>query len=185
MIARNDPPCLFARGGCIMRTERHEHGRTIIKTGDARIVRHAVAQAVRCERRAGRMTVRDVAPPLVLVENVMATPELPFPLLRGIVTAPYFTRGGEAITTAGYDARSALMLTLDHDLDVSVRAHPSPEQIVAALATIDDAAASVPDVAFQFIAPRGRVGTLLPGRGWRLQLFGQEAMTARSPSHDP
>lgn len=144
LVQRNSPPRLFTRSTQIVRLDYDRKGRLGIRNADAKVVRRELAEAVRCYRTNANAQV-DAPPPLCLVENIMATPGIDLPELRGVVHAPYFTSSGRAVTTAGYDPNSELMLVLGDDLiGLAISSTPSRPEVTAAIEMIDDLLADFP-----------------------------------------
>jgi hypothetical protein len=57
---------------------------------------------------AGKNTDISVSPPKVLAQNILATPDLPFPPLRGIVEVPVLRPDGSILADPGYDPATKL-----------------------------------------------------------------------------
>jgi len=136
----NDPPHLFRQAGQVVRVEIDEGGRPIAVRAKVEILRREMAAAVPWVRTNWHIGARvSVAPPRDVVENVLATPGLPFPGLRGIVSAPFFTASGELAVDSGYIAGANLYLMLDVGLHVpKVPNEPTRAQVTEAIATLDD-----------------------------------------------
>ncbi len=143
--AYNDPPQLFRQGGSLVRVGLDEHARPFVQPAGRDIVRQALAKSAGWLRSHANGKRTSVSPPKDVVENVIATPELPLPALRGIVTAAYFNRDGEFIATNGYNRHSALYLLKDLQLGVpSVPLKPSAGDVAGAVAAIDELLADFP-----------------------------------------
>jgi putative DNA primase/helicase len=141
LVRWNSPPTLFLKNGVIVRMGNDKEGHPIIVAAGVSIVRNALAKASEFTQR--RKVDREwkevfVPPPLVLVENVIATQYLPLPTLRGITLAPYFTAEGKLVTKPGYNPDSGLFLVLDGVSVPEVPSKPTDERIAAAVALIDD-----------------------------------------------
>jgi hypothetical protein len=136
----NSPPSFFRQNGVVVRMGVDEDGRPIIKPVSVPVMRHALANAVRhIKVRKGSGERVNVEPPRVLVENVLATPELPFPGLRGLSIAPFFTAAGKLVVKPGYDPESHIYLALDPGVVVpTVPDRPTSAQLASAVETLDD-----------------------------------------------
>ncbi len=115
--AANVPPELFRFGGVPVRLERDERGapRVIPLTEDR--LRHHAARAAewviyrRQDRSADAVAV-PALPPVPVIRDVLACPNLPFPMLERIVEAPCFGADGRAHLTPGYLPESGLYLAM-------------------------------------------------------------------------
>ena len=130
---RNEPPYLFRFGGRLVRLERDEESNVIAAVLTDYGLRHELASAARW-LRPPRKSGDDPAPtkpPLDIVRDMLATPEPPLPVLRGITTAPQLREDG-TITPPGYDAESGNYYAAD-DLEIIRLDHdPTQAEIEAA-----------------------------------------------------
>lgn len=144
----NDPPMLFRRLADYVRVEIDENKRPIIKLAGLAVMRRALSRAVIWTKIQGpgkNSRRAKVDPPRVVVENVIATPEIPLPALRGITSSPFFTENGKLVVDAGYDSDSKLFLMLDPGVIApAIPRKPTPEQVRAAVYTIYDLYADFP-----------------------------------------
>jgi hypothetical protein len=128
----NDPPSLFRYGGYPVRVERDDNDEPIPRPLTADHLRHHVAQWIDFRRQAGTEVVSCV-PPMYLVKNVLATPDLPLPILDRITEAPVFAPDGELQTTPGYHTASRTMFAPKGDFVVpTVSAEPSEADVAIA-----------------------------------------------------
>ena len=172
LAAWNDPPNLFQQSASVVRVDRDEDKRPIIKQVRNELMRHAMAASARWIKKG-----KNVEPPRPVVENVLATPELPFPGLRGIVSAPFLTPDGELVRSTGYDPSSRLYLALDIGMAVpEIATKPSRVEVEAAVAIIDDVFADFP---FSGGADRAHAFALL------LLPFARELISGPTPLHVP
>jgi hypothetical protein len=106
MVAANDPPTLFRRGGELVRLERTESGALIIKTVDTRRMAGILARAARWVRvsydKRGGATEKETIPPAAVVDDAMVNVDTRIPALTRIVHAPTFADGETLLTTPGY-----------------------------------------------------------------------------------
>ena len=101
----NDPPWLFRHAGYLSRIESDDEGLPIARELTRDRLRHAVAESVRFVVTK-KDNIIDVHPPLALVLNLLATPDIDLPILSGIVTAPVFGTDGKLQLQPGYHASS-------------------------------------------------------------------------------
>jgi putative DNA primase/helicase len=169
---RNDPPSIFQREGDLVRVDVDRDGVPIIKPATFSIIRHAAANALRTTKRRGDKIV-DVEPPRSLCENIIAEPHSPFPSLRGIATAPFFTANGRLVLEPGYDPETRLILLRDDAL--SKISPPSSSSNVAA--ELDVLLDVFQDFPFAGDADRAHALSLL------LLPFVREAIDGLTPLH--
>jgi hypothetical protein len=101
--------------------------------------------------KKGEPAPADPAP--IYARTLLGRAEWPFPVLRGVVTAPTLARDGRVIETPGFDARSGLLLDFAPGSFTAVVAEPTLDDARDALALlqwplrsfpfVDDAAKSV------------------------------------------
>lgn len=107
--AANDPPWLFRHAGLPSRLEDGDAGEPIIRTLDESRMRHHLARAARWPATRGvGDNARQVAssPSRDVVRDVLATPDIPLPVLTRVVEAPVFAADGTLQTAPGYHAAS-------------------------------------------------------------------------------
>lgn len=105
--AANNPPEIFVRMGEMVRIQADEDGRPIIKELGEAGVRYCLTKAMDFGHKTDKKLI-SVSPPRDLVQNVMVTPSLPFPALRGIVEVPVLRPDGSILATPGYDLGTRL-----------------------------------------------------------------------------
>ena len=146
LVAANDPPRLFIRGGGLVRVEHDEHQRPVIRplSLDALIGEMArSALFVKIDERGGR----NVPPPPVVARDLAALPEQPFPPLLGIIEAPTLRPDGSVLDTPGYDATTRLYYHPAPGLTVpTVPAEPTRAELDHALGVLFDVLADFPFV---------------------------------------
>lgn len=132
----NDPVTLMLRGGRLVRVERDERNEVVVRELTADGVRHEMAEriawfALKNEQRLPARPQREVA------VNVLESPALGFPPLRGITEVPTFRPNGSLHDTPGYDGATGLYFQPAPGLEVpSIPDDPTDEQIAAARALI-------------------------------------------------
>src|SRR5262245_62098027 len=97
----NLPPYLFRHGGMPCRLESDDDGAPIIRILNKNRLRCEVALAARWFVRRGGSTgaKEDAKPPMDVVENMLATPEPPLPILSRITEVPVFASDGTLQTS--------------------------------------------------------------------------------------
>lgn len=171
----NSPPTFFRQNAEAVRVQFDENEHAIIKPVTVPVMRHALANAakfIKVRKTSGECI--DVEPPKVIVENVLATPYLPLPGLRGIASAPFFTATGTLVVKSGYNLESQLYLSM---IDVEVPAiseAPTAEQLADAVEAIDDIFADFP---FKGDADRAHAFAIL------LLPFVREMISGPTPLH--
>jgi DNA repair photolyase len=98
---RNDPPELFYYGGKPHRIETRAGGPLTLKPFTVDILSYELARAASWVAGAD-----ETYPPLRVVRDVLASPDLHLPVLSRIVDAPVFGQNGEVQTVPGYHAAS-------------------------------------------------------------------------------
>lgn len=104
--ARNDPPTLFRYGGLPVRIEEDEHGAPSPKTLTEDRLRYELARAANWYRKNRDGETLPALPPVHVVKDMLATPDLPLPVLIGIIEAPAFGPDGSLHDTPGYHPAS-------------------------------------------------------------------------------
>ena len=80
---------------------------------------------------------RIIDPPLSVVRNVLSLPGYDLPMLRGIATAPFFTRSGQLVVDPGYHAEAGLYLDLRAGFSIpEVPVTPAREDVSCAMALV-------------------------------------------------
>ena len=101
----NEPPTLYRFGGLPARVELDDSLQPYPKTVTPDILRHHLAEWGHWFRRT-KESESACAPPAELVNNILATPNMPLPILERITEAPVFAPGGELQTEPGYHPAS-------------------------------------------------------------------------------
>jgi putative DNA primase/helicase len=101
ILQANDPPTIFRHAGVSSRIEHDDGGSPIIRVMDIDRMRHKLARVARWEKLKGKVTAAAM-PPLPVVHDIIATPDLPFPILNRIVEAPVFAPNGSIQNEPGY-----------------------------------------------------------------------------------
>lgn len=113
LVAANDPPVVFVRGGGLARVRRDEEGRPVLDVlGSAelrgRLAR--VANFVRVKSTKDGSENNSVTPPLELAQDILALGEWPdLPPLSGVTRAPTLRPDGSILSRPGYDPATRLL----------------------------------------------------------------------------
>jgi uncharacterized protein DUF3854 len=142
---------LFQQGGALIRLRLDDEGghrMEPLAPDGMRGELDRVAEWVRTTNKGPQI----IDPPLGVVKDVLALPSYELPKLRGIATAPFFTREGQLVVEAGYHPNAGLYLDLRAGFSVRVvPATPSLEDVRRARALIDELFCDFP-----FIDPSSR-----------------------------
>jgi Bifunctional DNA primase/polymerase, N-terminal len=148
LVARNDPPTLFARTGRTIRLGADEHDAPIIEEASESVMRHHLTRSANFVREIHRKSGTehtDVSPPRDVVQDVMSVPHLPFPPLIGVPRTPFFRADGSLVSEPGYDASSRLYYVPVHrGFAVAVPSQPSADDLASAIALLDEAVGDFP-----------------------------------------
>src|SRR5262249_38274648 len=107
-------------------------------------IRHELARAARWTKArvspfGSTMGRDDALPPMDVCRNILASPELPFPILKAITEVPVVTGDGRNISRPGYDPASGILYhPFDPDMVIEIPDHPTQEDIAAAKTTFDE-----------------------------------------------
>ena len=129
LLAANEPPRLFARGGSLARIAFDEESRPKIETLGVASLRADLSECANFISTSIDGNVIAVAPPAPVIDGILSARSLSgMPPLLGIVTAPVFSSTGTVETTPGYLASSALFY---HAFDCAElpNSDPTPENI--------------------------------------------------------
>jgi putative DNA primase/helicase len=99
--ARNDPPFIFRRAKNLVRLEEDGNGECTSRDLTVDRTRHAIARAANWVKEV-RTRLKPAIPPLDVVRDILATPDLPFPVLQRITNVPCFAPDGTLIVRPGY-----------------------------------------------------------------------------------
>jgi hypothetical protein len=138
----NEPPSLFRCGGAASRIETGDEGDPIIRILDQNRMRHHLARAakwIKWEKRGEDYVEKAIEPPISVVNDVLATPDQPLPILSRLVEAPVFAADGTLQTMGGYHpASQTYYAPADGFLVPNVSSHPTPEEIALARTLLCD-----------------------------------------------
>jgi putative DNA primase/helicase len=102
LAASNEPAVLFRRSNQAVRVERIDDTEThiIVMLDDVRL-RHLAAEVIRWYKLT-KDGQQPAMPPLDVIKNMKAYPDIPLPVLNRVGTAPVFSPGGVLQTEPGY-----------------------------------------------------------------------------------
>lgn len=134
--AANTPPTLFRHGGFPARIETDDDGAPLVRTLTENRLRHVLARAARWyipRRRDGETLRVPALPPLTLVRDMLARPDLPLPPLTRIVEAPIFAPDGTLQLLPGYHPASRTYYATAPGFRVpAIPEHPTDVDIIRA-----------------------------------------------------
>jgi hypothetical protein len=134
----NEPPRYFRFGGFLCRLESDDD-RLKVSTLIAVRLRHELAKIIFWYTLDDKGNQNPAKPPMDVVNNVLATPDPPMPLLNRITEVPVFGPGGTLRTEPGYDEVARLYYSPAPELEVpEVPGVPTPEDIERARSLISD-----------------------------------------------
>jgi hypothetical protein len=134
----NDPVRLMMSGGRLVRFELDERDEAVVRELSADGVRHEMGE------RIAWYSIRDgqrssARPPREVAVNVLETPELGFPVLKGTIAVPTFRPDGSLLETPGYDLATGLYFQPAPGLEIpSIPEAPNDAEVTAARSLILD-----------------------------------------------
>ncbi len=134
----NNPPYLFQRGGLLARVLLDDDRRpkmTVVSEAGLRGILARVAWWFRWTNQDER---QDALPPLHVVKDMMAAPNIPLPTLLRIVEAPVFGQGGEIMLEPGYHPSSRTFYHSNGIEIEDVSNNPTPQEVDRAKTLITD-----------------------------------------------
>jgi primase/DNA polymerase family protein/DNA primase RepB-like protein len=151
----NTPPLLFLYGSAPSRIEKDDEEqqlRLVPLTPDrlrfhaAKLARWTKLKPVPFTKKADWRRV-ECRPPMDVIFNMLAAPEIPLPILSRIVEVPVFAAGGTLVQRPGYDAKAQLYYQpYDAAITVSIPTDPTPADLATAKARLDDVLSDFPFV---------------------------------------
>lgn len=123
VVAGNEPPELFQRGGLLTRIQTGDNGEPYLAVVSEAGLRGILARVAWWYRWTERDGKKDALPPIPVVKDMMAAPEYPLPIISRVVEAPVFGRQGELNLEPGYHSASRTYYW-SHGLEVP----PVPEK---------------------------------------------------------
>jgi hypothetical protein len=156
--AGNSPESIFVRSGSLTRVRTDENGRPLIERLHEAQVRGHLARVANFMKTTEKGRVH-VAPPDVVVQDVMAMGAWPFPALEAVVEVPVLRPDGTVMSQPGYDARTRLVYVPAPQLVVpDIPERPTAEDVAKARALVEEAIGEFP---YQDAASRANAMALL------------------------
>lgn len=128
LVADNDPPAIFVRGGKLTRVLHDEHGRARAELLSRDAIATAVMHAATFTKRRGKTQRAQAEVPRYVAPTIDTLPEWPgLPALAGIVEAPVLRADGSVLQEPGYDPATRLYYRPADGLAVpDVTSQPTP-----------------------------------------------------------
>lgn len=142
LLAHNNPPDLFTRGGKLSRIMT-PHGVAEIQSIDANSLSYYVDRAAhfytaRTDKKTGKTKKTKSSPTMRVLQDILAYPSYPgIPTLDSIVTAPVFSPDGTIQTKPGYDPKTHLFYHCETPIKIG-DISPTDENIKRAKSIIFD-----------------------------------------------
>jgi putative DNA primase/helicase len=139
LFTSNAPPWLYRCGGGPSWVERDNDGRPVPRLMTEDRLRHVLAQLVNWRKRAPNGDLVPAYPPMVLLKNLLATPDPALPVLAGIVTAPVFGNDATLITEPGYHPATRLLYEPTESFSLPpIPDDPTAQEVAAARSLLVD-----------------------------------------------
>jgi hypothetical protein len=124
VLAANDPPRLFVRGGVLVRVKHDEAGARLEALDEA--ATYGLLARVGDWVQVTDEGAEAVFPPHDVARDLLAYPSQKLPRLEEVIAAPVFGRNGQVLERAGYHEGDRVWLELPEGLDLpSVPATPT------------------------------------------------------------
>jgi len=135
---------IYVRHGELVRIQRKEDGTPCIETISDAAFKGILARAMNFVRM-GVKGAQHVAPPDLIVKDILAMGAWPFPPLDTIVEFPVFRSDGTLIHTQGYDPDTRLYYAPTPNLTIpAIPEHPTDDDMIGALALIHEVIGEFP-----------------------------------------
>ena len=133
LVASNRSPRLFCYGNTLVRVVQKSDGAARLEDLTPERLRYELADAANWLRRN-----KAVPPPRDVVEDLLADPQSPLPILARLTTVPVFLPDGRLLKR-GYDAPTGVLCFPCGDLqDIDVPEHPSADEVAASVELVRD-----------------------------------------------
>jgi len=160
----NDPPELFRYGGVASRVEDGDQGELVVRPLKVDHARHYLARVANWyrERTIKDDTVEELMPPpLDIVKDFLATPNMPLPVLSRFVETPVMLHDGSICERPGYYKHGRVLYRPPADLDVPrVDASPSKADVEKARSLLTEVVEDFPFVSQSELAHALAMGIL-------------------------
>src|SRR5712691_3529765 len=136
---------VFVRQGELVRIRRKEDGTPTIAPMNDAALKHLLAKHMNFVR-IGPKGPQHIAPPDDIVQDLLrGRGQWPFPALDALVEFPVFRPDGTLLDTPGYDQATGLAYVPVPRLTIpAIPAHPSEDDLVAAITLLDEAIGEFP-----------------------------------------
>jgi hypothetical protein len=152
LIANNDPPKIFIRGGILVRIDFDEDGVPIITNLDVDGVRHvleracdffkAVPKVVKGSDGKNTTIFEDapVSPPVDLVKDLMKLPTQDFllPSINAVIESPTIMRDGELLSEKGYNKATRLYYAPKNGLFIDIKKEIAYSDVIDAVNLLNE-----------------------------------------------
>ncbi len=140
----NNPPEMFVRAGALVRVRKDEHGTPQIQSMELNHVRGRLARVADFIRATENGETK-VNPPEVVVKDLMALSNWPFPALEAVVESPILRPDGSIFDTPGYDAQTRLYYSPTPGFEChEIPAEPTREDVRRSLELVNEAIGEFP-----------------------------------------
>jgi len=174
IIAQNNPPIIFRRGGELVQTQEKDNGDTRLITMNKDHMRGFLSR--RCfftEAHNGQVKV--VEPPFSIVADMMVNIDSRIPIIDRIVRAPIFAFDDSIIDTPGYHGSARVYCDMPLGLTIPpVSDIPDDSELAAARALFDEMLCDFP---FEGAADRAHAYALC------LQMFCRDKIDGPTPMY--
>jgi len=139
IVQANTGPSLFQRSTIGVRLERDDDDYLTTKALTEHRLRRELARSATFYAVGDDGKLKEVYPPITIVQNMLAVAKLPLPVLDRIVEVPTFTASGKLRTEPGYDPDGRTFYQPPPGLNIApVPDKPTAQQIRDAVALILD-----------------------------------------------
>ncbi|MER2520956.1 MAG: toprim domain-containing protein [Bdellovibrionales bacterium] len=129
LYAGNDPPWLFRFSMRMTWVDMNDEARPKPQFVTEDRLKYILARQIDW-RKEGKEALIPAHPPMSVIKDVLATPNMLLPVLGGIVANPVFDPNGRLVATPGYHARAKLMYVPHKEFVLSpIPAKPTADDI--------------------------------------------------------
>ena len=146
LVESNEPPYIFRRAESISRLVEEDSGAAAIRPMSEASLRGILGRIIAWYATKKEESVT-AYPPKYVVEDILASPTPPFPVVTRVVRAPIFAPDGTLVTKPGYNAIAKIYYDPGPDFDVApVPNKPEPQDVEFAKERIGDILVDFPFV---------------------------------------
>lgn len=172
----NEPVMLLRFGSEPVRIERDDDGKPIPRPLTENRLRHELARAAnwyKWVKKDGDWAMAPAKPPLDVVRDILAMPDIDLPILEALTEAPIFAADGSLCLQQGYDPGSRTYYAPEPGFNLRpIPTQPSASEIRYARSQIEDMLCDFP---FTGVSERAHAIALL------LQLFARNLIDGPTP----